>query len=100
MRIDFHQEPQAIAESNRANPQSAGAAGTSSASSALGEDQAQLSGAHVQVQALAAEAAHLPEIRQERVQALRQAIQSGQYQASPEKIAGALFAQMIAGPAA
>jgi anti-sigma28 factor (negative regulator of flagellin synthesis) len=39
-------------------------------------------------------------VRTERIHALRQAIQSGQYQSSPEKVAGAVFAHMIAGSAA
>jgi flagellar biosynthesis anti-sigma factor FlgM len=65
----------------------------------MGEDQAQLSGAHLQVAALAAQAAALPEVRQERVQALRQAIQSGQYRSDAQKLAGALISHMSAGAA-
>ena len=99
MRIDFNHGPQ-LPETNRSSTQNAAAAESRSAARALGEDQAQLSGTHVQVRALAAAASHLPEVRQERVQALRQAVQSGNYQANPEKVAGALFAHMVAGPAA
>jgi flagellar biosynthesis anti-sigma factor FlgM len=51
------------------------------------------------VAALAAQAAALPEVRQERVQALRQAMQSGQYHADPQKLAGALMSHMRAGAA-
>lgn len=99
MRIDLNQGPQSLIEATRSNTQRAES--NNSAREPLGvEDQAQLSGTHVQVQALAAQAAQLPEIREERVQALRHAIQSGQYQASPEKTAGAMFAHMIAQPAA
>ena len=100
MRIELNAGPQPAPESNRSSAQNTGAAGSPTASHALGEDQAQLSGAHAQVQALAAQASQLPEVREERVQALRQAVQSGQYHASPEKVAGAVFAHMIAGPAA
>jgi len=100
MRIDLNPGAQPTPESNRSNAQNTAALGSASGSSALGEDQAQLSGAHTQVQALAAQASQLPEVRQERVHALRQAVESGQYHASPEKVAGALFAHLIAGPAA
>jgi len=99
MRIDLNYGPQQIPENNRASAQTTAAAGSTAANSPLGEDQAQLSGAHVQVAALAAQASHLPEVRQERVQALRQAIQSGHYQVSPEKVASALMAQMVVRPA-
>lgn len=101
MRIDLNHGPQPLPETNRSTTQSPGAPVRSSASHALGgEDQAELSGAHAQVQALVAQASQLPEVRAERVHALRQAIQDGHYQSIPEKVAGALFAHMIAEPAA
>lgn len=102
MRIDSNHGPQPP-ESNR-SPQNSPAAGSASASNALGsligEDQTQLSGVHVQVEALAAQASQLPEVREERVHALRQAVQSGQYQPVSEQVAGALLAHMIAASAA
>jgi len=100
MRIELNYGPQQLAESNRSSAQAANAAERSTASGAAGEDQAQLSGSHVQVQALAAQASQLPEVRQERVQALREAIQSGHYHVSPEKVAGAMLEHMTSGPAA
>lgn len=106
MRIDLNHGPQDVPESSQASAQTTNSANSASTPSApgalgaLGEDQAQLSGAHVQVQALAAQAARLPEVREERVTALRQAVASGQYEASPEKTAGALIVHMVAGPAA
>jgi len=99
MRIDLTQGTQPAAETNRTNARDSAAINNGSTSSGLGEDQAQLSGAHAQVEALAAQAAQLPEVRQARVQILRQALQSGQYNPDPEKIAGAMFADMIAAPA-
>lgn len=110
MRVDLNAGPQSLPENDRA----ASASGSSSASASSGaggvangvssgvtnEDQAELSGAHVQVQALAAQAAQLPEVRQERVQSLRQAIQSGGYHSTPEQIAGAVFEHMLSGTAA
>jgi len=98
MRIDLNHEPQQVSETNLTNAQNVST--RSSAGNGLGDDQAQLSGAHAQVEALAAQASQLPEVRQERVQALRQAVQGGQYHASPEQVAGAMFAHLLAGSAA
>ena len=101
MRIDLNQTPQPLPETNRSSAQNSGAGVNPSVTNALGgEDQAELSGAHVQVQALVAQASQLPEVREERVNALRQAIQGGHYQSSPEKVAGAVFEHMLAGIAA
>lgn len=99
MRIDPQYAPQPLPEADR---RSSGQAAASSSASRLqsGEDQAQFSGAHVQVEALAAQAAQLPEIRQERVQSLRDVVRSGAYMSDPKKTAGAMVAQMISGPAA
>jgi flagellar biosynthesis anti-sigma factor FlgM len=99
MRIDSNQGPQPLSESNRSSSQNT--VGASNVSSyAIGEDQAQLSGAHAQVEALAAQASQLPEIREERVLALRQAVASGRYAPSPEQVAGAVFNSMVSGLAA
>ncbi|MBZ5679081.1 MAG: flagellar biosynthesis anti-sigma factor FlgM [Acidobacteriia bacterium] len=103
MRINLDHGAQQLPESSRSgttSPQAATAAGSSSAAAALGQDQAQFSGAHAQVQALAAQAAQLPEVRSERVQALRQALINGSYHRSAEEVAGAVLSHMIAGPAA
>ncbi len=98
MRIDFNPGTQPLPESSRSSTQSSlastSAAGTA-ASSPLGEDQAQFSGAHVQVQSLVAQALQLPEIRQEKVNALRQAVLGGNYQPSSEKVAEALFTHLV-----
>jgi flagellar biosynthesis anti-sigma factor FlgM len=93
MRIDPNHGLQPSSDSNRTSSP----ASTSPAAGALGEDQAQLSGAHAQVTALAAQAAQLPELREERVHSLRQAVQSGHYDPSPESTAGALVTYMLAG---
>jgi flagellar biosynthesis anti-sigma factor FlgM len=98
MRIDLNHESQPLPETSRSSAQSTAAAATSaSASQTLGgEDQAELSGAHAQVQALVAQASQLPEIREERVQVLRQAVVDGSYSTNPEDVAGALFAHLLA----
>jgi flagellar biosynthesis anti-sigma factor FlgM len=95
MRIDQNYGPQATPEMSPAGTQKA-AVNSPAPSLALGEDQAQLSGAHTQVQALATLAAQLPEIRQEKVQALRLAVGSGQYQVRTHDVATALVAHLVA----
>ncbi len=101
MRIDLNYAPQAAPESDRTRPQSPTTADNPSAAKTVtGEDQAQLSGAHTQVAALAAQASQLPEIREQRVQALRLAVDRGQYQPDAQKVAGALIAHMMLVPAA
>jgi len=58
---------------------------------ALEEDQATLSTDKATVDALAAKALSSPEIRQDKVDALRQAIKSGQYNLEPETIAQSII---------
>ena len=99
MRINLN--PQQIAESSRSEAQNTAPASSGiSANSALAPDQAQLSTVHAQVQALTAQAVQLPEVRQERVVALRQTVQNGSYRPSSEQVAQAVFVHMIAGSAA
>jgi flagellar biosynthesis anti-sigma factor FlgM len=103
MRIDLNPGAQPLPESSRSSNQSAAASASAAgaaASSALGEDQAQLSGAHAQVQGLVAQALQLPEIRQEKVNSLRQALLGGSYQPNPAQVADALFAHLTVEKAA
>lgn len=97
MRIDFHSGPQPASPAEGSRAQNAPA--RSRQASARTEDQAQLSGAHVQAQALAARVAQLPEVRAEKVQSLREALAHGQYRLDAEKIAGALISHMRVQPA-
>lgn len=99
MRIDPNPGPQ-IAEANSNPSESSASASQTAANQMAGEDHTELSTSGAQVQELVAQASRLPEIRQERVQSLRQAIQSGQYQSSPEQVAGAMFEHMMTGTAA
>jgi flagellar biosynthesis anti-sigma factor FlgM len=94
MRIDLNHGSLPVPENIRGGTATQTPA-ENSAGNVFVADQAELSGAHAQVQALTAQASQLPEVREERVHALRQALQSGQYHPGPEKIAGALFAHMI-----
>jgi flagellar biosynthesis anti-sigma factor FlgM len=101
MRINLNQGAQEIPESGRTkNSSLASADAQASASSAPGEDSTQLSGTHIQVQALVAQALQFPEVRQEKVNALRQLVESGSYQPSAQQVGDALFDHMLVSPAA
>jgi flagellar biosynthesis anti-sigma factor FlgM len=105
MRIDSNQGAPALPDSPRAGSQASVAANAStlaatSGGAALGEDQAQVTGIHVQVQALVAQAVQLPETSQSKVSALRQAVLGGSYNPSPENVAGALFDSLVSNRAA
>jgi flagellar biosynthesis anti-sigma factor FlgM len=100
MRIELNCEPQKASQTDRSNIHNA--PGASSAptrvalTSGLAEAQYQLPEACFQVQALATLASQLPEIRRELVETLRQAVERGQYQVSPDEVAGALLAHVTA----
>ena len=101
MRINLNQTAQTPVENGRSSSaSSANAEVSTAASSVLGEDQAQLSGIHAQVQTLVAQAAQLPEVRQEKVNALRQVVLSGAYHPAASQIADAVFNHMLVQPAA
>jgi flagellar biosynthesis anti-sigma factor FlgM len=94
MRIDLNPGAQPLPESSRTGNQNAASGDTraSASSNLLGADQAQLSGAHVQVQALVAQALQFPEIRQDKVNSLRQVVLDGNYQPGSKQIAEAVLA--------
>jgi len=101
MRIDLNQGTQPLPESNRSGNSTPANAGTRTpASNVLREDSAQLSGTHLQVQALVAEALQFPEVRREKVDALRQSILGGSYQPGSSHVAQAVFEHMLVAPAA
>jgi flagellar biosynthesis anti-sigma factor FlgM len=101
MRIDLNECPQPFQETEVSSPERITGAHRASASDVFAsEDQAELSGVRAQVRALAAQAAQLPEVRQERVQALRQIIERGLYCPGPVQVAGAILEHMITGPTA
>jgi len=92
MRIDSYFTPQQTSETGRTRQNSP--ANTSAGRLDAGPDQTQLSGAHTQVQALAAQASQLPEVRETKIQALREAVQGGQYRPNPDNIARGLISEM------
>jgi flagellar biosynthesis anti-sigma factor FlgM len=97
MRIDLRYGPQSTPDLENKVQDGTTASGTAPSKVQQGEDLAQLSGAHVQVQALASQASQLPEVRDERVQSLRQSVLSGEYRPDPEKVGAALLSYMTSG---
>jgi flagellar biosynthesis anti-sigma factor FlgM len=100
MRIDLQPGPQAASGAAQSGAQNSSAANRSDSPLELGQDQAQLSGAHIQAQALAAQALQLPDVRAGKIQALREAVHRGSYRTDPEQTAGALVDEMILRPSA
>jgi flagellar biosynthesis anti-sigma factor FlgM len=100
MRIDLSQGAQLLPENGRLTHSSPASVGDGLSAGAVGEDQAELSGAHVQAQALAAQVLQFPEIREEKVNALRQVVLGGSYRPESSQIAEAVFAHLLNSPAA
>ncbi len=63
-----------------------------------GQDQAQLSIDNDTIQQLKANLSQVPEIRQERVAALAQAVSNGSYQISDQQLSDAMSSDLLAGP--
>ena len=105
MRIDANSGAPGLSEAEKTGNQSTSSVGgqssaTGASGGVLGEDQAELSGTHAQVQALTAQALQFPEVRQDKVNALRQVVDDGSYQPSSGQIAEAMFTHMLEMPAA
>jgi flagellar biosynthesis anti-sigma factor FlgM len=58
------------------------------------KDETQLSADRTGVRSLQAELGILPEIRKDKVEALRRAIANGDYRVSPEKVAEAMYGEL------
>jgi flagellar biosynthesis anti-sigma factor FlgM len=84
-------QPDPIKGSRSSAAQSKGAAGASGASPASGEDTVSISSTHGELQSLTASLANVPEVRTDRVNALQQRVNSGQYQPESQKIADAII---------
>jgi flagellar biosynthesis anti-sigma factor FlgM len=102
MRIYGNQAVETLPESGRTGSPSAvsGDARGSASTGLLDQDQAQFSGTQWQVQALGEQALQFPEIRQEKVDALRAVVLGDNYQISSKQLADAMFAHMLGTPAA
>jgi len=92
MRIDLNSR---LAESYGANGRSKAETAASRASSGSATDEAHFSSEHQTVQKLEAEAGKLPDVRRDKVEALRSAVESGRYRPSAEQIAGAMLEEIV-----
>ena len=61
------------------------------------QDQAQLSADNQTIQGLQAKLSQVPEVRQERVEALRQAVSTGRYQISDQQLSDAISSDLLPG---
>jgi flagellar biosynthesis anti-sigma factor FlgM len=90
MKIELNNPPPDPIVTSRGNNNSS--ASTSQVHNA-GEDTASLSFDRASVGSLVSQALASPEVRQDKVDALRQAISSGEYKVEPDKIADAMLQQ-------
>jgi flagellar biosynthesis anti-sigma factor FlgM len=101
MRIDLNNRiPEAQDSGQMAAKTGAASSASASSSPGLGVDTATFSSDAARVQALADKVSGLPDIRQERVAALAEALRSGSYSTAPEQTAEALLSQLAIHPAA
>ena len=96
MRIDPQIPASQNSETTRANDaKSAAAKGSSGASAGQPNDTVQLSSGQATFRQLVAQLNQVPDVRQERVSALRLEINSGQFQRSNDQVAGAIVSQLF-----
>jgi flagellar biosynthesis anti-sigma factor FlgM len=93
-RIQSPGDPQSEVVSNtkKGSSTSTKTRATSTSSSSLG-DTIQISSRHAEAQQLTAQIAKVPEVRTERVEPLKTAVQKGEYQPESGKIADAMLAE-------
>ena len=87
MRIDLNQ----IALGNVEREVTAIKAGGEATNAPSVEDKASFSADSLDVSSLEAQVLALPEVRQDKVEALRQAVQSGEYRVEADKVAHAIL---------
>jgi negative regulator of flagellin synthesis FlgM len=94
MRIDLNPSsmPELARSSGSDNSAKAGQSTAAGQTSANAGDVAQLSTGADAVQTLKSHLDQLPDVRQDRVDTLRQAISDGSFKASPDQIASAMLA--------
>jgi negative regulator of flagellin synthesis FlgM len=84
-------QPELVSNSRKPSAQSTGAG--ASAGAVSGEDTVNISRAHDDVQTLKASLANVPDVRSDRVAALQQEVNAGQYQPDSGKVADAIIAE-------
>ncbi len=95
MRIDGNLPPSNAPESGRSKEASKKVDVNSSREFIGPADEAHLSGTSDQVSALHAELSKLPDVRQDRVNALSDALRQGTWNASPKDIAQSMFGELL-----
>lgn len=96
MRIDLNPASMPELERSRGSSNASAASATPVDSSSQSEDVASLSTGHEAISTLGAQLKAVPDVRQERVESLRQAIQSGTFKISPDGIADKMISERIA----
>ena len=91
IQLPSENQPDPVKSSHNSGVQSKGAASASGAHPAAGEDTVSISSTHGELQTLTASLANVPEVRTDRVNALQQRVDSGQYQPDSQKIADAIL---------
>jgi flagellar biosynthesis anti-sigma factor FlgM len=92
MRIDLNSR---LPESYGTEGRTKSGTAAKGASGGAAADQAHFSSEHQRVQRLEASAGQMPEVRKDKVEALRKAMASGTYAPSAEQIAGAMLQEMV-----
>jgi flagellar biosynthesis anti-sigma factor FlgM len=92
MRIDLHNTVADLLSPNASSKKVSEDASSSIASSDAGA-HATLSSDATSVSSLTSQALKTPEVRQDKVDSLKQAVSSGQYQLDPSKIAGSILGE-------
>ena len=93
MRIDLNHKLQNICDIG-SSEQASTRAQNNAAKTNFADDRAELSPDQVRAQSLASQANDLPDVRQEKVNALGLAIQQGRYSVTPEQTAAAMLEDM------
>ncbi len=95
MRIDPNTRAEQAQDLAKANPSNARATVAANNERTSGADATEISPDQVRVQSLAAQVNALPEIRQNKVEALGRAIRQGSYQVSAEQTAAAMLSELV-----
>jgi len=91
MKIDLNNSIPDPIVTQKGNNNNTNAASTSQVHNAGGDDTASLSFDRASVGSLVSQAMASPDVRQDKVEALSQAISNGQYKVEPNKIAEAML---------
>ena len=92
MRVDLSNSS-ASQISSQSSSQQVSANNSSTSGLAGGEDRATLTSDSTSVGSLVSTALQFPEVRQDKVESLKQSISSGQYQLDPAKIAASIVGE-------